>query len=78
MDKTGSKKTVAGEPLAMLERAEKFVWPESVGTSLRFRIEVPPPPREPFTRALMRVEAELLREYADACSADSQRAAAHT
>lgn len=70
MDTTKPNKTVAGESLAVLERAEKFVRPEVTGKMVRFHIDVPPALREPFTRAVMRVEAELLREYADACSAD--------
>lgn len=61
---------MAGESLDLLERAEKFVTPVAVDKALRFQIDLPPRLREPFTRALMRVEAELLREYADACSAD--------
>lgn len=70
MDKTPRNKTVAGERLALLERAEKHVTGELIGKTVRFRIDLPPPLRRPFTRALMRVEAELLLEYADACASD--------
>lgn len=70
MDTTPRKKIVAGESLALLERAEKHVTGELIGKAVRFRIDLPPPLRRPFTRALMRVEAELLLEYADACATD--------
>lgn len=70
MDETPRQKTVAGESLALLERAEKHVTGELIGKAVRFRVDLPPTLRRPFTRALMRVEAELMLEYADACATD--------
>lgn len=71
MDEIPRQKTIAGESLALLEQAEKYVTGQLVDKAVRFRIDLPPPLRRPFTRALMRVEAELMLEYADACATDS-------
>lgn len=61
---------IAGESLRLLERAERHVKIEPDPCGLRITADLPPKLVPPFTRAVMRVEAEVLRECADAGSAD--------
>jgi hypothetical protein len=71
MTKTTPQKTIAGESLRLLERAERHVRIEPDPRGIRITADLPPKVDAPFTRALMRVEAEMLRSYADANSADA-------
>ncbi len=64
------QKRIAGESLRLLERAERHVRIEPDPRGLRISSELPPKLAPAFTRAVMRVEADVLHECADASSAD--------
>ena len=70
MTNTAPQQTVAGESLRLLERAERHVKIEPDPAGLRIALDLPPKLAPVFTRAVMRVEADVLREYADACGSD--------
>jgi len=64
------RKHIAGEPLRLLKRAERHVRIEPDRRGIRISADLPPKLAYALNRAVMRVEAEVLRECADACSAD--------
>jgi len=70
MANTAPQQTVAGESLRLLERAERHVKIEPDPGGVRMAFDLPPKLAPVFTRAVMRVEADVLREYADACGSD--------
>jgi hypothetical protein len=61
---------VGGESLRLLERAQRHVRIEPHPKGLRIVSDLPPKLAPVFTRALMRVEADVLKECADESSAD--------
>ena len=70
MTNTAPQQTVAGESLRLLERASvtsrsSLIRQACASPSTCRRSSAPV-----FTRAVMRVEADVLREYVDACGSD--------
>lgn len=70
MTNTAPRQTIAGESLRLLEQAERHVTIEPDERGIRIAVDLPPKLAPVFTRAVMRVEADVLREYADACGSD--------
>jgi hypothetical protein len=70
MTNPSPKKHIAGESLRLLERAERHVRVEPDSRGIRITEDLPPWLSPVFTRAVMRVEAGVLQECADASSAD--------
>ncbi|NNH76014.1 hypothetical protein HLB23_40250 [Nocardia uniformis] len=71
--------TIAGEPVPVLERALSYLaTTSSISEAGYFSAELPSHLMAPFTRAIMRIEAELLLHDADKVTAEAGEPRTHS